>query len=257
VSEIQRVQREFAKQASGFGDLLLTVARRDYVEWMIGHLPIGSAACVLDVCAGTGHVSRAIAPRVRRVVAVDVTVEMLRELATQATVDRLLNLSPVRAIAEALPIRDATFDVVVARFALHHVSQPAVVVAEMARTCRRGGTVGVIDLVAPDDPALAERYNHYERLRDPSHTRALNERELQALVEGAGLQPVTFARREIEVGIDAWLGLAKTASADAVRIRRDLLAELEGRDRTGMRPFRRGDELAFLQRWVVSVAGKP
>ena len=248
---------EFARQASGFGDPRLNIARADYLEWMLGYLQISSGARVLDVCAGTGHVSRALAPRVHHVVAVDLTPEMLRELTRQASADRLSNLSPVRGLAEQLPIRSASIDVVVTRFALHHVQEPASVLTEMARACRRGGVIGVIDLVAPDDPALAERYNDYERLRDPSHVRALSEDNLQNLMERAGLQPTAFAKREIEVDVDAWLGLSQTAEADAQRIRCDLLAELDGGEPTGMRPFRRGAELAFLQRWVVSVAGKP
>jgi hypothetical protein len=128
---------------------------------------------------------------------------------------------------------------------------------EMARACRRGGAIGVIDLIAPKDSTLADRYDHYERLRDPSHVRAVSESDLQELMDRAGLQPTAFAKREIEVDVDAWLGLAKTAEADAQRLKRDLLAELEGGAPTGMRPFRRGAELAFLQRWAVSVAGKP
>src|SRR5262245_21449800 len=100
MKDTRRVQEEFAKQASGFGDPRLTVARADYLEWMLGYLPIGPEACVLDVCAGTGHISRAIAPRVRRVVAVDVTAEMLAELAKSKLADRLPNVLPVRALGE-------------------------------------------------------------------------------------------------------------------------------------------------------------
>ena len=49
-----------------------------------------------------------------------------------------------------------------------------------------GGRVALIDMVSPDDPAVALTYNHLERLRDPSHVRALTADELQGLVREVG-----------------------------------------------------------------------
>ncbi len=223
----------------------------------MGYLPLSAGSRVLDVCAGTGHVSRAIAPRVGQVVAVDLTAEMLRELTKQAAAARLANLVAVRALAEALPLKDDVFDCVVSRLSFHHVHRPADLLAEMKRTCAGGGTIGILDLVAPDDSGIAESYNRLERLRDPSHVRALSEQELQRLIVDAGLIPVDTARRDIEVDVEAWLALTKTPTHDADEIRGSLAAEIEGGPRTGMRPFGPNNALAFVQRWVVSVARKP
>ena len=43
----------------------------------------------------------------------------------------------------------------------------------MARVTAAGGTVAVEDMVASELPNRADYWNHFERLRDPSHTRAL------------------------------------------------------------------------------------
>ena len=80
MASTRTIQLEFAKQASGFGDPRLTLARPDYLEWMLRHFPLERSCRVLDVGAGTGHLSRALAPRAGWVLAVDLTIEMLREL---------------------------------------------------------------------------------------------------------------------------------------------------------------------------------
>lgn len=254
MSHSANVQREFAKQATGFANPGLTLARADYLEWMLGHLPLQKDSCVLDVAAGSGHLTRAIAPRVAWILAVDLTTEMLRELTRHTAMQEISNVRVLRSLAEALPIRDAAFDLVVSRFAFHHFEQPATVLREMVRACTRGGAIGIIDLVSPDEPELADRYNSYERKRDPSHARALSRAELTGLVQNAGLAHVSSVERDVEVDIEAWLDLAKTPATAADQIRNDLLAELQGGTRTGLRPFRRSEGLMFMQRWMIAVA---
>lgn len=253
---IRTVQREFAKQAARFDDPRLTVARSDYLEWMLSYLPLHPSARVLDVAAGTGHLSRAMAPRVGSVLAVDVTEEMLLALRKQAAAQKLRNVAAVRCLAEALPIPDEGFDLVVSRLAFHHLEQPNPVFREMLRACKAGGAVAIIDLVSPEDPEAAAAYNLCERNRDPSHSRALTEAELVGLLRNAGLVEVSSAGREIEVSVETWLNLTETPAKVAESIRSDLHDELAGGSITGMRPFHRDQDLMFLQRWVVAVGRK-
>ena len=51
----------------------------------------------------------------------------------------------------------------------------------MVRVCRPGGRVAVID-VFTSSPEQAEAYNRVEKLRDPSHVRALSLEELTGLL---------------------------------------------------------------------------
>ena len=87
---------------------------------------------MLDVAAGTGHVARSLAPRVRAVVALDATQAMLE----QGKRHGVPNVVFMRGDAAALPFVDQSFDVVVNRFALHHFEQPEVQLAEMRRCGR-------------------------------------------------------------------------------------------------------------------------
>ncbi len=82
---------------------------------------------VLDVGAGTGHLTEAFRRRGHRVVAVDAAAGML-----------LRNPSPLRVRADAarLPFRTAAFALAVESNLLHHVRDPGAVLREMARVAQ-------------------------------------------------------------------------------------------------------------------------
>ena len=198
-SQIDRVQSAFTLQAPGFADPGLTLGREELLRWVVESLPLTPETRVLDVAAGTGHLSRKTAPLVRSVAAVDVTPAMLDALRTEAGREGLDNLQPVLADAGRLPFADGQFDLVLCRLGLHHFADPAAEVAEMTRVTRVSGTVAVVDLLSPDDADLAARYNAFERMRDPSHTWAVTAGELRSLMDAAGRPVADWFARDVEV----------------------------------------------------------
>ncbi len=105
---------------------------------------IEAGMSVLDVAAGTGNASIPAAERGARVTASDLTPELLEAGRRRAEVSGL-ELDWVAADAEHLPFEDGAFDVVMssigAMFAPHHQE----VADELARVCRPGGTVGMLN----------------------------------------------------------------------------------------------------------------
>ena len=251
------VRREFGKQASRFGEKGLALTSREYLQWVVDNLDLRPHYEVLDVAAGTGHLSRAIAPHVKRVVAVDLTPEMLLKGSHEAVEDGITNIAFEQALAEDLPYPNDTFDMVVSRFSIHHFEDPQIQIAEMVRVCRPEGKVAVIDLVSPDDETLAAAYNRLERMRDPSHTRALSVAALRRAVRDAGLEIIHTISREVEASVKPWLDLTGVEPEMRRAILGELTHELEGLTTTGMRPFKRDNELMFVQTWVIVVGVKP
>jgi ubiquinone/menaquinone biosynthesis C-methylase UbiE len=250
------VRREFRQQAPHFGAQGLTLSNREYLQWMVDQLDLQAHFEVLDVAAGTGHLSRAIAPHVKRVVALDLTPEMLAQGRREAEQEGLTNLVFEPGEAEALPYPREAFDLVVNRFALHHFEDPRTPIQEMTRVCRGGGQVAIIDMVSADDPTVAATHNRLERLRDPSHIRALAASELQQLVREAGLTIVRSAPREVEVHLERWLELTRATPAARQAILEALTQDLQGRKSTAMRPFLRDQELMFMHTYLVVVGVK-
>lgn len=252
MSHLNIIQAAFSAQAENFSQPGLTVTDPNHVGWMMASLELSPGWLVLDVAAGTGLLSRAMAPQVRQAVALDATPAMIREGAKAG----LPNVFFVNSIAEYLPSAANTFDMVICRFAIHHFVDPMIPVREMVRVVRTGGRVALIDLVAPDDERLAQSYNHLEQLRDPSHTRALRQIELEALIGDRGLALSPSLIRDIPVHVDRWLALTKTDEKTSEVIRGELRAELRGATTTGMRPFVADDALYFQQTWVITIGRK-
>ena len=254
-NQIQRVQSAFTRQAPGFGGAGLNLGRQELLRWVVESLPLTPGTRTLDVAAGTGHLSRAAAPHVRSIAAVDVTSAMLHALRTEAEREGLDNLQPVQADAGRLPFADAQFDLVLCRLGLHHFADPAAEVTEMARVARPSGTLAIVDLLSPDDLDLAARYNAFERMRDPSHTWALTAGELRNVLDAAGRPVADWSARDVEVPLDPWLDLTRTPESTRRTIVRALEHELDGGPLTGMRPRVRDGRLSFVQTWALAQAG--
>lgn len=90
----------------------------------------------LDVGTGAGAFAIALAPLVREVIGVDVVPEFLDEGRKRAPA----NVELVEADATALPYELGSFDLVCTARTLHHVPRPELVLAEMNRVVRSGGT---------------------------------------------------------------------------------------------------------------------
>ena len=252
------VEREFTRQAPGFEDPRYNRIFTTDADWMFARLRTSADDLALDVAAGTGHVARALAPRVRTVVAVDATAAMLATGKAEADRAGLRNVVFQRGDAAALPFADGSFDVVVSRFALHHFEDPAVPLREMARCLRPGGTLAVGDLLANKDADVAAAQNRLERLRDPSHTRMLSAAELATRLVALGLAPGALETRDVERPLEPWLAQTRTADDVAGAIRAELRAELGGGGPvTGFRPRERDGELWFTHRLASVLAAKP
>jgi SAM-dependent methyltransferase len=98
---------------------------------------------VLDVAAGSGNAAIPAARAGARVVACDLTPELLAAGRARAAV-RGVELEWREADAEALPFADGEFDIVMSclgvMFAPHHQASSG----ELVRVCRPGGTIGLL-----------------------------------------------------------------------------------------------------------------
>ncbi|WP_242614081.1 class I SAM-dependent methyltransferase [Actinomadura roseirufa] len=250
----EKVVREFSKQAAGFADPRLNVALTLHMDRLVRFMEpeLDLEDVVLEVAAGTGLVSRAIARRVRHVTALDLTPAMLAE--GKRAVDRcgVTNVTFTHGDATVLPYLDRSFTLVVTRFSLHQVADPAAVVKEMVRVSRPGAAVIIADLVRPD--GLDGDPDRIERLRDPSHGTLLTEDGIAALVGAAGAEVKRTDRFDVIRPLGPWLELAQTPADTAALIRREFEDELTGGPATGMRPSRVDGELCFTHSYLFQHA---
>ncbi len=142
---------------------------------------------VMDIATGGGHTALKFAPLVRRVVAVDLTLEMLQAARGFVRGRVVLNVEFASADAENLPFVSNTFDLLTCRIAAHHFPDCFRFVQECARVLKPGGQLLVEDQLVPDDPRAARYIDSFERLRDPSHHRIHADYEWRGMFLDAGL----------------------------------------------------------------------
>ena len=169
----------------------------------------------LDVGAGTGAFAFAIAPRVREVVALEVDEGM----AAQAKADAPANVEIVVGDGEHLTFEDFSFDLAATLRTLHHTKRPELLVAELVRVTKPGGTILVVDQLAPNEPLASFELTRFEHARDPSTTRILADVDLRGLFDSNNL----VLRRDEVVreprDLEAYLDLAGCEGPDRERVR--------------------------------------
>jgi ubiquinone/menaquinone biosynthesis C-methylase UbiE len=180
---------------------------------------------------------------VEHVTGIDLTPKMLDRARALQQQQGLSNMTWDEGDVEHLPYPDACFSVVCSRFAFHHFLDPLAVLLEMRRVCRPGGRVVVADTSPARETAGA--FNRMEKLRDPSHVRAMPLDDLLALFPAAGLQVTATRRDDLAYELESYLARSFPGPGDAERIRR-LFDESIDHDHLGLRPVRKGGEVRFL-----------
>jgi ubiquinone/menaquinone biosynthesis C-methylase UbiE len=111
-----------------------------------------------DLGCGTGQVSAALAPFVRRVVAVDGSAAMLQ--AARKRLHGIDNVDLRRGELEALPIDDDCLDAATLMLVLHHIPEPSKALSEVARVLKPGGHLLVVDMLPHDREGYRQQMGH-------------------------------------------------------------------------------------------------
>lgn len=208
---------------------------------------------VLDVACGPGIVACAFAEVAQQVTGIDITPTMIERAKLLQMEKQLQNLTWQIGDILPLPYPDASFSIVTSRYAFHHFTDPLAVMTEMVRVCLPGGKVLVVD-VGPS-PETVDAYNHVEKLRDPSHTRALTLLELQDMVVTAGLQIIHTDEYQMEMELEQQLQASFPNPKDIDKIRQ-LLREDLGQNRLGVGAHLQGEDIHFAYPVAVIVGQK-
>jgi arsenite methyltransferase len=103
---------------------------------------------VADVGGGTGFMAAGLAPSVARVYLADGSQAMLD--VARHNLNDAANVEYALMIEGRIPLPDDTVDVAFANMYLHHCTDPAAAIAEMARIVRPGGRLVITDMEAHD-----------------------------------------------------------------------------------------------------------
>jgi len=153
--------------------------------------------CVVDLGAGTGLLALALAPRVEKLVAVDISERMLKRLGDALAAESVHNVEPVVADLRRLPLEDESATLVVSNYAFHHLDDPGkeLALSEARRILRPDGRLVICDMMFSLSLAARDRRLVWDKVRGllrlgPSGVVRLV-RNAARLVAGRWEQPAT------------------------------------------------------------------
>jgi SAM-dependent methyltransferase len=176
-------------------------------------------ARALDLGCGGGHVAYLLARHAARVVAVDLSADMLAAVTETAKDKGLPNIETHRASVERLPFGDASFDFVVTRYSAHHWLDFEGGLYEARRVAKSGSPAIFMDVFTPDIPLLDTHLQSLELLRDTSHVRNYTLAEWSGSLARTGfvLQGVRTWRLHLE--FKSWIARMRTPEVFEAAIR--------------------------------------
>jgi len=111
---------------------------------LLARMDITPGQAVLDVATGTGNIALRAAAAGAQVVGLDLTPELF-EAARRRAVTYDVAVDWIEGDAEDLPFEDQSFDRVLSAFGVQFAPRHAIVAQELARVCRPGGRVGLVN----------------------------------------------------------------------------------------------------------------
>lgn len=154
----------------------------DFLELLARRLRLSDARAVVDVGCGVGHWGRTLLPWLHpdaTLIGVDREPSFVEQATAAASERGITRRASYRTgVAEALPVPDASADLVTCQTVLMHVADPAAVLAEMRRVLRPGGLLFVAE---PNN--FAEKATGLVGLRGLSRAEKLGLLELELICE--------------------------------------------------------------------------
>lgn len=153
-------RRYFEEVAKQWDDM-----RREFFSDTVRDVALSAAsvyagAVAADIGAGTGYITEGLVEKRVRVIAVDWSEAMLRQMREKFSTCDMIDYRLGQA--ELLPLDDQQVDFVFANMYLHHVPAPLEAIKEMVRVLKPGGKLVITDLDKHDFTFLkSEHYDYW------------------------------------------------------------------------------------------------
>ena len=246
----KKIIEQFSLQAIPFSEL---PGHSDSMQMLIQLSEVSATDTVLDIACGSGIVACEFAEHSAHVTGIDITPKMIEQAEKRQKEKHIENVSWKIGNVIPLPFPDAYFSLVITRYSFHHFLDPMEVMLEMMRVCKPNGKIMVVDAVLP--PEKSDAYNRMEKLRDPSHTKALSFIEMSKIFDTSGLKNIRTARYKVEMELEKQLMASFPNTGDDEKLRQMLASDI-GKNSIGVEVHSVGSEIHFAYPILITVGQK-
>jgi ubiquinone/menaquinone biosynthesis C-methylase UbiE len=251
-------------------DSVWSSSTRQFIPPLLDLAEISEKMSILDVGCGPGYVSAAAAEHGAIPIGLDFSEEMIA-----IAKKKFPRIQFRQGDAQSLPFQDATFDRVVANFALLHLANPARACAEAARVLKPGGRFAFttwakisenpfVKLV--DDAIRAHANLDVDLPPGPPHYLFESEEEFRKALERAGFDgaSMTFKLHRIEWNVptarfvfDAELNAGVRTAGLLARQTPEVLRKIQAAIENAVRPYVKRSGFAIPKSaYIVAVSKK-
>lgn len=241
---------QFSKQAVPFTKVK---GHYDAVDTIISMSEVSKSDNVLDIACGTGIVTCEFAKYAQNVVGLDITKNMITQAVKIQNEKKLTNIKFDLGNVENLPYESDSFDIVFTRYSFHHFLNTQKVFDEMIRVCKPNGKIIVVDVSLKKE--YAQAYNYMEKLRDPSHTKALTFEEFDKLFSRKILSNHKQSSYTVDLELENQLKASFPNKGDKDKIR-DIFKNDIGINSLGMNAHFKEDKIYFSYPITIFIADK-
>ncbi len=149
---------------------------------ILENIPLHDQMQVMDFGAGTGLITSQIAPRVKKIFAVDTSAAMLDKLVSKPELHARVDVVCQDIIDKPV---DKKFDLIISAMALHHVNDTARLIQRFSDNLDAGGLIALADLDKEDGSF------HPPDTEGVFHS-GFDRAELQSILEKGGFKEINF-----------------------------------------------------------------
>ncbi|MGM9937991.1 MAG: class I SAM-dependent methyltransferase, partial [Candidatus Ornithomonoglobus sp.] len=162
----------------------------EHLNAILEFLPIKSGMRILDLGAGSGYLSFAIAKKYHdvKLIGLDIVEKALESNRKKAIKAKLNNISFVNYDGTDFPFNDKSFDMVISRYALHHFPMITASIAEVSRVLKWDGYLFISD-PAPNANDSQRFIDAYMQLKKDGHIKFYTSEEWINICEKSDLKP--------------------------------------------------------------------
>jgi ubiquinone/menaquinone biosynthesis C-methylase UbiE len=212
------VEAQFGPRAKAYVESAVHAQGQD-LEALDSMLAVLKPKHALDLGTGGGHISYLMARHAERVVAADLSRDMLAAVAATARERGIGNIETAEAPAERLPFEAASFDFLACRYSAHHWRDFHAGVREARRVLKRGAPAVFIDTYSTGVPLFDTHLQAVELLRDTSHVRDYSAAEWFAAMAGAGFTLKASRTWRLRMDFAVWTARMRTPETNVAAIR--------------------------------------